>query len=340
MAERAVAADGRPWDLLVVGGGTAGLVGATTAAGLGARVLLVERDRTGGDCLWTGCVPSKALIAAASVAAQARDGSRYGVRVTGVEVDLAGVMAHVRRAVRTIAPVDSPEALESAGVRVLAGDLRFTGDGEAEVDGAAVRFRQALVATGSAPALPDLPGLVDADPLTSETVWGLETLPARLVVLGGGTIGCELAQAFARLGAGVALLEVGPRLLLGEDPAAAAVVERALVADGVRVVTGATPTAVADGAVVLPTARGTRSTGCWWPRGASRAPPGSAWRRWESSSTATAAWSSTGRCAPPTRGSGPPATSRRTPGSPTSPGCTPASRRATPCSASADGRTP
>lgn len=228
-----------PWDLLVVGGGTAGIVSAKTAAGFGARVLLVERERTGGDCLWTGCVPSKALLAAASVAAHARSGARLGIDVAGVSVDFAKVMEHVHASIRTIEPVDSPGALEAAGVHVEAGDLTFTGPNSATVDGRPVEFAQAIVCTGSSPVVPPIPGLDEAQPLTSDTVWDLDTLPGRLAVLGGGNIGCELGQAFARLGSEVTIVESAPRLLPREDPQAAELVAAALERDGVSLLTGA-----------------------------------------------------------------------------------------------------
>ncbi|MEX5719901.1 dihydrolipoyl dehydrogenase family protein [Geodermatophilus maliterrae] len=234
----------RTWDLVVVGGGTAGLVGARTAAALGARVALVERDRPGGDCLWTGCVPSKALLAAAARAAEARTAGRLGVTVGEVHVDLAAVMAHVKGAIAAIAPEDSPEALAAAGVTVLRGTARLTGPRSLTVDGRDTPFRAALLATGATPVLPPVPGLAEAGPLTSETVWGLDVLPRRLVVLGGGGIGCELGQGLARLGAEVTLVEALPRLLPGEDPDASALVAAALAADGVRVLTGTRVTAV------------------------------------------------------------------------------------------------
>ncbi len=194
---------GEAWELLVVGGGTAGIVAAKTAAGLGARVLLVERARTGGDCLWTGCVPSKALLAAAHVAADARAAARYGVHAD-VHIDSAAVRAHVQRAIAAIEPVDSLEALRAAGVQVLAGSLTFTGTDRAVVDGTPVRFRRALIGTGSSPSVPDIAGLRTAltsdTLLTSDTFWDLTELPERILILGGGSIGCELGQASARLG--------------------------------------------------------------------------------------------------------------------------------------------
>ena len=227
-----------PWDVLVVGGGTAGIVSAKTAASFGARVLLVERERTGGDCLWTGCVPSKALLAAASVAARARTGERLGISVDTVSVDFKAVMAHVHSAIRTIEPVDSPAALEAAGVRVQHGDLSFTGTHTATVDGRPLRFRQAIICTGSSPVVPPIRGLDAVGPLTSDTVWDLDVLPDRLAVIGGGPIGCELAQAFARLGAKVTIIDGGDRILGKEDPEAAELVHRSLVGDGITVLTG------------------------------------------------------------------------------------------------------
>lgn len=242
---------GKTWDLLVIGGGTAGIVGARTAAALGARTALVERARTGGDCLWTGCVPSKSLLAAAHRAADARRAEALGVHSGGVTVDFAAVMAHVKGAIATIEPDDSPATLEEAGVTVVAGDARFTGPGTATIDGEPHRFSQALVATGSEPAVPPVPGLAECEPLTSETVWDVDVLPRRLVVLGGGNIGVELGQAFARLGSDVTLVEPGPRLLAKEDPDAATAVHAALEADGVDVRVGVALERVEGDAVVL-----------------------------------------------------------------------------------------
>ena len=237
-----------PWDLLVLGGGTAGIVGAKTAASLGARVLLVERDRTGGDCLWTGCVPSKSLLAAASAAADARAAPRLGVRVAAVDVDFAAVMEHVHAAIAAIEPDDSPQALKDAGVAVVTGTAAFTDSDCGQIDGRPVAFRAALLATGAAPVIPPIPGLTGADHLTSDTVWSLAELPGRLVVLGGGPVGCELGQAFARLGAQVTLVDTAGRLLSREDPDASATVADALRRDGVRLCLGRQATSVhADG---------------------------------------------------------------------------------------------
>lgn len=236
--------DGIAWDLLVVGAGTGGIVAAKTAAGFGASVLLVDTVRPGGDCLWTGCVPSKALLAAAHAAADARAAGRLGVHVDGVRVDFGEVMTHVRSAIREVEPDDSPATLRDAGVRVARARARFTGPDRAVLsavgpgDPREVRYRHAVVATGSHPVVPPVPGLGDAAPLTSDSVWTLADLPRRLLVLGGGAIGCELGQAFARLGSQVTIVEGEPTLLPREDSYAARSLREALVEDGVAVETG------------------------------------------------------------------------------------------------------
>lgn len=223
------------YDLVIVGGGTGGLVSALIAAGAGARVALLERDRTGGDCLWTGCVPSKSLIAAAGLAHRMRHADRVGLEPVEPAIDLARVMEHVRDAIRTIEPQDSPQRLRAAGIEVIEADGRFNGPGRVAANGRELCFRTAIIATGSQPAIPPIPGLADRDPLTSDTVWGLDELPRRLAILGGGPIGCELGQAFARLGADVTLIEMTDRLLPREDPRAGELIARQLAGEGVDV---------------------------------------------------------------------------------------------------------
>lgn len=230
------------YDLVVLGGGTAGIIAARTAGRLGASVVLVERDRTGGDCLWTGCVPSKSLIAAAHTAHRIRTSGRFGITPTQPKVDFAAVRAHIRQAIARIEPADSPTALTWAGAEVIHGDAVFTGPREVRVDGRTLRFRHALIATGSSPALPPVPGLAEVEPLTSDTVWDLTELPARLVVLGGGPIGCELGQAFSRLGSEVTIIEATERLVPREEPPAGIALAAALSAEGIRVLTGTTMT--------------------------------------------------------------------------------------------------
>ncbi len=238
--------DGAAWDLLVIGGGTAGIIGAKTAASLGASVLLLERERTGGDCLWTGCVPSKALLAAAHAAADARAAARYGIHVHRVEVNFAAVMASVHAAIAAIEPVDSPAALRAAGVRVALASARLTGPGTAQVDHVPVRLRQVLLATGAAPSVPPIPGMLGPGFHTSDTIWEVTELPGRLLVLGGGSVGCELGQAFARLGSTVTIVETAPRLLPSEDPDASELLASALRADGIDIRTSIGVTRFAD----------------------------------------------------------------------------------------------
>jgi pyruvate/2-oxoglutarate dehydrogenase complex dihydrolipoamide dehydrogenase (E3) component len=222
------------YDLGVIGGGTAGLVSAALAAGIGARTVLVEEHALGGECLWTGCVPSKALLHAAAVAQQARRGAELGIGGGEVRVDFARVMGRVREVVATIQPHDSPERFRSLGVAVEQGRARFSAPGKVQVEGRTLRARRWIVASGSRSALPPVPGLAEAGYLTHETVWELEALPASLLVLGAGAVGVELAQAFARLGSEVTLVDVAPRPLPQEDPELAAVLARRLQAEGVR----------------------------------------------------------------------------------------------------------
>jgi pyruvate/2-oxoglutarate dehydrogenase complex dihydrolipoamide dehydrogenase (E3) component len=222
-------------DLVVLGGGTAGLVSSTIAAAAGARVALVERDRTGGDCLWTGCVPSKSLIASANLAHRMRHARDLGLAPVEPEVDFERVMAHVRRAIDAIEPQDSSERLRAEGVEVIHGEGRFLDHRTLEVDGRRLTFASAIVATGSEPVLPPVAGLGGDDVLTTDGVWGLRDLPDRLVVLGGGPIGCELGQALARLGSHVVLVEVAERLLLKEEPDAGALIAGRLAEDGVDI---------------------------------------------------------------------------------------------------------
>ena len=224
------------WDLVVVGAGSAGLVGARTAAALGARVLLIEASGFGGECLYTGCVPSKALIAAADAAHDARAAARLGVHAGEVRVDFPAVMAHVKQAIAEIEPVDSPETLAKTGVHTLRGRARFDGHRSVVVEGVGIRFRDALIATGSSPIVP--PRIDDV--LTNETLWDLTELPETLMVIGAGAVGCEIAQAMARLGSRVTLVHRGERVLPKEDPAASALVMAALRADGVEVRVGTT----------------------------------------------------------------------------------------------------
>src|SRR5215470_14528135 len=228
------------YNLVVVGAGTAGLVCAAGAAGLGARVALVERELMGGDCLNVGCVPSKALLGSARAWAAVRDAPRFGVDVPpGARVDFPAVMARMRSLRARLSRADSARRYRDLGVDVFFGAGRFTGRESVEVDGAVLRFKKAVVATGGRAAAPPIAGLAEAGYLTNESVFSLTALPPRLGVIGGGPIGCELAQAFARFGARVTVLEVAPEILIREDPDAAALVGASLSRDGVEFLTGA-----------------------------------------------------------------------------------------------------
>jgi pyruvate/2-oxoglutarate dehydrogenase complex dihydrolipoamide dehydrogenase (E3) component len=231
-------------DLIVVGGGTAGLVASAGAAGIGARVALIEQDRLGGECLWTGCIPSKALIACARAAHGARTARRFGVDVATVGVDFGQVMQWVREAQRRIEPHDSPERFRSLGVEVVRGTARFVGERTLRVDGRVMSAKRVVVATGSKPAVPPIDGLAEVPFLTNETIFSLERCPETLLVLGAGPVGLELAQAFARLGTTVRVVEQQSRLLPREDEELASMLGERLAADGVEILLDTTVTRV------------------------------------------------------------------------------------------------
>ncbi len=225
------------YNLVVIGAGTAGLITAAGSAGLGARVALIERAFMGGDCLNVGCVPSKALIRSARAAAQVRDAGGFGVEVpAGTRVNFPLVMERMRRLRASISPNDSARRYAGLGVDVFLGSGRFSGPDTVEVGGKTLRFRRAVLATGARASKPAIPGLAEAGYLTNETVFTLTELPRRLAVIGAGPIGCELAQAFARFGSKVSLLNNHDHILPREDPEAAALVQKALVRDGVRLI--------------------------------------------------------------------------------------------------------
>lgn len=222
------------YDLVVIGAGTAGLVSAAGAAGLGAKVALIERQLLGGDCLNVGCVPSKGLISAARRAADVRDAAEFGVRVPdGVTVDFAAVMARMRRLRAGIAPNDSAARMRDLGIDVFLGDARFSGSDRVQVGEHSLAFVRAVIATGARASAPPIPGLGTVEHLTNETLFSLTELPPRLAVLGAGPIGCEMAQAFARFGSEVTLIEMGARVLPREEADAAALLQDALRKDGV-----------------------------------------------------------------------------------------------------------
>lgn len=218
-------------DICVIGAGSAGLTVAAAASSFGHEVVLVERGKMGGDCLNYGCVPSKALIAAARHAHAARDGLRFGIHAEP-RVDFAAVHEHVRSVIAGIAPHDSVARFESLGVRVLKEHARFVDADTVEAGTARIQARRFVIATGSSPLVPPIDGLAECDPLTNETLFDLERLPGRLAVIGGGPIGSEMAQAFQRLGSAVTLIEA-ETLLPREDADAVAVVREAFLGEGV-----------------------------------------------------------------------------------------------------------
>jgi pyruvate/2-oxoglutarate dehydrogenase complex dihydrolipoamide dehydrogenase (E3) component/uncharacterized membrane protein YdjX (TVP38/TMEM64 family) len=238
-------------NLVVIGGGSAGLVAAYIAAAVRAKVTLIEKHRMGGDCLNTGCVPSKALIKSARVVAQMRRAADYGLRAPAVEFNFAEVMERVQRVVRTVEPHDSVERYTGLGVECLQGEARITSPWTVEVGGRTLSTRAIVIAAGARPIVPSIPGIERAKPLTSDTVWELRELPRRLIVLGGGPIGCELAQAFARFGSHVTQVEMLPRLLSREDPDVAELVGAQFAKDGVDVRTGHKALRVEPGPVLV-----------------------------------------------------------------------------------------
>jgi pyruvate/2-oxoglutarate dehydrogenase complex dihydrolipoamide dehydrogenase (E3) component len=224
-----------PYDLVVIGAGTAGLVAAAGAAALGARVALIEKHLLGGDCLNYGCVPSKSLIRCATAWADTRNASRYGVDVNrDVEVDFAAVMTRMRWLRAEISQHDSVNRFTELGVDVFLGEARFTGPRTVAVSDHTLRFSKAVVATGGRAAIPSITGLTEAGYLTNETVFDLTERPNRMGIIGGGPIGCELAQTFQRLGSQVVLLHRGDHLLNKEDTDAATIVQHAMLQDGVQ----------------------------------------------------------------------------------------------------------
>lgn len=237
------------YNLVVLGAGTAGLVSAAGAAGLGAKVALVERHLMGGDCLNVGCVPSKALLRSAAALHATRIAAGFGVSLAGdPQLSFAEVMARMRRLRADIAPNDGAPRFRKLGVDVFLGDGRFTGPETLEVGGRTLVFSRAVVATGARAWLPPIPGLAEAGCLTNETVFSLTELPQRLAVIGAGPIGCELAQAFRRFGAEVTILALDDRLLPREDTDAAAIVRAAFEREGIKLALGTSIKRIESGA--------------------------------------------------------------------------------------------
>ena len=229
------------YNMVVIGAGSAGLVSAYIAAATRAKVALVEKHRMGGDCLNTGCVPSKALLRSARLLSHVARSQEFGIARASAEFEFADVMARVQRVVAAIEPHDSVERYTAMGVQCIRGTARITTPWTVEVaaDGGTrtLSTKNIVIAAGARPFVPPIPGLAEIGCLTSDTLWNLRTLPRRLLVLGGGPIGCELAQAFARLGAEVTQVEMLPRLLMREDPEVSALLQARFAAEGIRVLT-------------------------------------------------------------------------------------------------------
>ena len=242
------------YNLLVIGAGSGGLISAYIAANAKAKVALIEMHALGGSSLDTGSVPGKALLRSARLLADARESARYGIDRMDAHFDFGQVMARVRNAVAAVATHDSVAHYRALGVDVIEGEARLVSPWEVEVDGRRLSARSLVIATGATPLLPDLPGLADCDPLTSENVWSLRELPRRLLVLGGGSVGCELAQAFRRFGSEVSVLDRAGDLLPHEDEDASAYVEAAFVHEGIHLALKQVPRRIereADGFVLI-----------------------------------------------------------------------------------------
>jgi pyruvate/2-oxoglutarate dehydrogenase complex dihydrolipoamide dehydrogenase (E3) component len=225
------------YDLVVIGGGSAGLVAASAGAQLKAKVALVEKNLLGGDCLHYGCVPSKSLIHAARVAHQVKHAARFGIHTSELAVDLGAALGHVQGVIDTIQLHDSTERFEKLGVEVIYGKGQFIDSQTFEVNGRQLTARSFIIATGSQPAIPEVEGLKESGFLTNEQIFSLSSRPEKLAIIGAGPIGCELGQSFARLGVEVTMLASGDRVLPKEDSEAAAVVQQHIAADGVRILT-------------------------------------------------------------------------------------------------------
>ncbi len=257
-AGQALAPQDDAYDFIAIGGGTAGLVSTGGLALLGLRTAIIERDRLGGDCLVHGCVPSKALVHAGKVAHGARTAGAWGVQTGAVTVDFSAAMHRVREIRAGVAHDDSLEVTTGRGVDVIAGEARFVGPDAVTVGGATIRFKRALIGTGSRPRMPELEGLAEHDPITNETVFELTQRPDRLLVIGGGPVGCELSQALQRLGCEVTLVQRSDRLLPREDPEASEIIAKTLRAEGVTVILGAEVTRLHEHVAMVRTSDDTR----------------------------------------------------------------------------------
>lgn len=225
------------YNIIVIGGGSAGLIASYIAATVKAKVALIEKNKMGGDCLNTGCVPSKALLRSAKMLSYAHRAQEFGFKKTEIDFDFKDVMERVQNVIKNIEPHDSRERYTKLGVDCFEGTANITSAHSVEVNGKKLTARSIIVATGARPLVPPIPGLDKVDYLTSDNVWDLRELPKKLVVLGGGPIGSEMAQAFARLGADVTLVEMAPHILMREDQEAIERVTERFLKEGIKVLT-------------------------------------------------------------------------------------------------------
>ncbi|HEY9808376.1 MAG TPA: FAD-dependent oxidoreductase [Halomicronema sp.] len=225
----------KEYDLVIIGGGSGGLVVASAAAQLKAKVALVESERLGGDCLWYGCVPSKSLLHAADIAYKVKNSGQFGINYQNLEIDFAKVIGHIEQAIATIEPHDSPTRFESLGVEVIFGQGEFISPHQFTVNNKILTARAFVIATGSRPFIPEIEGLKECGYLTNKEVFSLNKLPKSITVIGAGPMGCELGQAFARLGSQVTLIAKTKQILAKEDWEAAEVVETQLQAEGIEI---------------------------------------------------------------------------------------------------------
>ena len=232
------------YDIVIIGGGSGGLVVASAAAQLNAKVALVEKNRLGGDCLWFGCVPSKSLLHASRVAHEVKHSSRFGIYTTPPDIQFSEATGHVQNVISTIQPHDSPERFESLGVEVIFGEGQFKDQKTFTVNGRDLKARAFVVSTGSRPQVPPIEGIEEVGFLTNEQIFSLKERPQSLAVIGAGPIGCELGQAMHRLGSQVTIVSSRDHILPKEDPEAALVVEKQLEADGVNILRGKRATKV------------------------------------------------------------------------------------------------
>ena len=223
------------YNIIVIGGGSAGLVSSYIASAVKAKVALIEKHKMGGDCLNTGCVPSKALLRSAKMISYAKRAKEFGFKKTTVDFDFKDVMKRVQNIIKIIEPHDSRKRYTALGVECIEGEAKILSPHNVEVNGITLTARSIIIATGAKPLVPNIPGLDQINYLTSDNVWDLKELPKKLLVLGGGPIGAEMAQAFSRLGAEVTLVEMAPQILIREDEEVIELVTERFVKEGIKV---------------------------------------------------------------------------------------------------------